>query len=117
MPEPCEQSKCDHGCEACPVYMAVCLQRAYRLHVETAVVQWLQTMTHTPSCGYEVKGDLIRWQIIQGHRLPTVRDDLIEKATTRCIESKDGRELIAILADMLEPKAREMLAVSLAVQQ
>jgi hypothetical protein len=92
------------------------MSAAYREHVERAVINWLETMTHTPSCGYEIKGDLVRWQVIDGHRLPTVRDDLVASAVARNVVTSEG-ELVSVLADKLEPQTREMLAFSLSALQ
>jgi len=112
-----EHKQCAH-CSSCPSCAAFLKSfvGAVRHHTETAIVQWLQTMAHTPSCGYETKGDLVRWQVIDGHRLPTVRDDMIDMASERKIEAH-GVELVAFLANAMEPRTREMLAFSLAALQ
>jgi len=118
MPEQ-DHGKCERDCSACPIHALILgnkLGAAYREHVERAVIHWLQTMTHTPSCGLGVKGDLVRWQVIEGHRLPTVREDLVASASARKVETGSG-ELVSYLVDRLEPKTSEMLAVSLAAQQ
>ena len=102
-----------HACSGCPFSLFSSLDRAFRAHIEAAVIHWLQTMVHTPSCGYEVKGDLIRWSVIGGHRLPTIRDDLLAAAVERNIETPDG-ELVSVLVDRMDPSARSMLSFALA---
>jgi len=104
------------GCSDCPLRYAEGVGAAYRAHVEAAVINWLHTMTHTPSCGVAVKGDLVRWQVIEGHKLPTVREDLVALAAARNIIT-GGRELVSFLVDLMEPRTREMLAFSLSVTQ
>jgi len=104
------------GCSDCPLRYAEGVGAAYRAHVEAAVINWLHTMTHTPSCGVAVKGDLVRWQVIESHRLPTVREDLVALAAARNIIT-GGRELVSFLVDLMEPRTREMLAFSLSVTQ
>lgn len=110
--------KCDDAsqCGSCPVHLYNTLSIGLRLHTEAAVANWLATMTHTPSCGLDTKGDLVRWQVIGGHRLPTVREDLVAAATSRQIAAH-GVELVAFLTNALEPRTREMLALALAVTQ
>ena len=104
------------GCSACPLRYAEGVGAAYRVHVERAIINWLGTMTHTPSYGSGALGDIVRWQVIEGHRLPTVREDLVALAAARSITTGGG-ELVSFLADLMEPRTREMLAFSLAAAQ
>jgi len=104
----------DKACGECCCCVTHILAHGLREHLERAVVHWLQTATHDPACGFNVKGDLVRWVQMEGRLLPTVRSDLVASASARKVELKDGRELVGYLVDALDGPTSTLLAVSLA---
>jgi len=65
---------------------------------------------HPPAKPNE-KGDLVRWVVDEGMRLPTVRSDLADQAIAGKIEVR-GVELVLLLATKLDATTREGILAS-----
>ena len=85
-----------------------------RSDLRPQIVWWLlRHGSHQPACGFEQRGDLVRWKEcpVNGGppaRMPTVRVDFLQLAVSGKIEIK-GTELVKWLGTKLSPNARSYL--------
>lgn len=100
----------EHRRRAIRAFVPIYQEQRQHLVLHAALAMWFERpeAQHEPRVSEGVKGDLTRWTVIDGLRLPTVRRDLVGDVQAGRIQYQ-GKELVCHLADNLSDASKKWL--------